>query len=575
MFVPEGGSRSKDKDRADKVMDLINQCERSREQRVQLYEKRRRWTIFGTDELGAKTKYNRLMSHQELVSSFLFSPEHVFWSMSPKGAASAGGPNYGAMLHGMARYWTKEFRESGLGDLFGLAMLWALIYDSMFIKLGWHNRHGLFGRLIEPHSIGVYNESEPGIENQECFVHRYALPKHQVIMRMVQGGLGKLIDKLSVSAIAKDDFLPPVVSNMIISAASLEGPLIGQARPDFFQSTTYVASPVPDMIRMKELTIWDDLADDWRTFIVADPDIVISDSLETVQVLTKAQRKLYQGTECNLFLPGLTPYVQVTPFPMYDWFWGEAHTERLIPLQDWSNKRLDQIDEMLQLQVDPAKVARGGMGLMDEKMEALGGPGSYVIDQSPQFQVDMLRPDMPEDLFAEYDKIGGLMLEASGLTQTLAGEGAEGVRSKGHAKQLAVTGSGRIKKTAAGLEGALAAVGERGIRLVQHNDETPLEARDKSTFIPAHIEDFWTVRVAGHSHSPLFADDTKQTMVELLKTGAIDQEDLLLVFDPPDVEWMIQKWHERSARLSQEQQNKALQEAMRSHHAKSGQGGGE
>ena len=53
---------------------------------------------------------------------------------------------------------------------------------------------------------------------------------------------------------------------------------------------------------------------------------------------------------------------------------------------------------------------------------------------------------MPPDIFADYNSIGALFVEASGLTETLQGKGTKDVRSKGHAKQMLTTGSGRIKK---------------------------------------------------------------------------------------------------------------------------------
>ena len=71
---------------------------------------------------------------------------------------------------------------------------------------------------------------------------------------------------------------------------------------------------------------------------------------------------------------------------MNKFFWGKAHIESLIPLQEWSNTRLEQISDILDpaWQAHPSRVGSGFMGLTDDKMEAMGGSDAWVMDQLPQ-----------------------------------------------------------------------------------------------------------------------------------------------------------------------------------------------
>ena len=73
----------------------------------------------------------------------------------------------------------------------------------------------------------------------------------------------------------------------------------------------------------------------------------------------------------------------------------------------------------------PPRVGSGFLGMTDEKMDAFGGADSWVYDQLPQASIKELAPTMPADIFADYNQIRELMLEASGLTATAEGKGTK------------------------------------------------------------------------------------------------------------------------------------------------------
>jgi hypothetical protein len=355
---------------------------------------------------------------------------------------------------------------------------------------------------------------------------------------------------------------PELLTRMIISATggeNLGGTVSGAVNPTYSAQPTYRAKVDRPLVEFHEVTIWDDECDDYRVFFLISPGIVISDSKKTIDILKRSggfepqrkQQEKFYNTQCNPFFPREHPYTLIRPYNMYEYFWGKAHIESLIPLQSWSNERLEQIHDILERQAYPPRVGSGFMGLSDEKMDAFGGADSWVLDQLPQASIKELYPEMPPDIFADYSAIGQLFVEASGLTDVIAGRGTAGVRSQGHAKQLASTGSGRIKKAALRLEGSLVRFGDLTLKLKMRNDDEPMtpdpkeDGKEGDPFYFANMDGEYALRVAGHSHSPLFADDSKELAAFLFKSQSIDQEGLLRLLNPPDRDNLIHRLREK------------------------------
>ena len=61
---------------------IIDCCMASSEDRRSLYERRRRYFLYGQNT-NAKVKFNRLKSHMKLVASFLFSPDGLVYNVAP------------------------------------------------------------------------------------------------------------------------------------------------------------------------------------------------------------------------------------------------------------------------------------------------------------------------------------------------------------------------------------------------------------------------------------------------------------------------------------------------------------
>jgi hypothetical protein len=577
MFIPKN-----EPERSIKVRSIVDTCIESRPTREKQYANRRRFFLFGSDTGGERVLYNRLFSHIDLVASFLYAADHAEYTIAARRNAEE---TIVQQMLAAEEDWNDEFRDSGLAYQFGQALLWSVVYDSMFMKVGWNDsREQLFASIVPPHEFGVYDESQPDLDSQHAFVHSYRIDYEDACMRLIKAGLKDKIDDLRANASEEQTTLPVPLSLMITNSQGAN--LTGQVNPDYNSGTTYDPVEGPPKVEIHEVWIWDDFAQDddgnmrgdYTCIHMIDPDIILSDSRETIATRTKAGLKrakkalneeALRWTDTNCFLTDEHPFIHIRPFDMYNYFWGEAHIERLIPLQRWLNTRLNQIHEILEMQVDPPRVFSGFLGLTDEKADALHGPGTWVTDMQPGAKVEKLVPEMPQDLFAEVTSMGAMFLEASGLTETVTGKGEQGVRGRGHAKQLATTGSARIRKTAVGLEPCLVRLGDVSMKLRARNDDRRIRTDAGMDFYLAQIADAWKMRVAGHSHSPLFADESRELAAALLKSGAIDREIFLRLMHPAGEANMV---HALRKREKAEQQFKAMHPELLTKGKKNGAG---
>ncbi len=560
MIIPEN-----DPLKSEYLKWVLDTCLNSKRERKDMYDRRRQFFLYGTSS-DQDVMYNRLEPHMDLVCSFLYSPDHAEFSLAaPANSTDAEVKQFMAAQDS----FNNDFRDAGLYDSFADALLWSTVWDTMIAKIGWSDvKEEETCTLIQPWKFGVFSEEITDLDAQAAFVHTYHIDYDNACQRLIRAGLSDKIKTLAVVNTPFESPFPELLTRMIISSTAgenLGGNVTGSVNPSYVQRPNYHAKVDRPLVAFHELTIWDDDCEDYRVFFAIDPGIFISDSKKTIEVLKKAdqfksqrkQQEQFYNTQCNPYLPKDHPYVQITPYSMDEYFWGKAHIESLIPLQEWSNERLVQIHDILDKQAYPPRVGSGFMGLADDKMDAFGGADTWVMDQLPSAAVKELYPEMPDDIFQDYNSIGALLIEASGLTEVLQGKGDQGVRSRSHAKQLQTTGSGRIKKTATRLEAPLVRMGDLALRLNMRNNEDPIKPDPKEDGKPGdpfyyhNLVGDYSLRVAGHSHSPLFADDTKELAGALFKAQAIDQEDLIRMLNPPNRDNLIHHLRDRQKKAAQ------------------------
>jgi len=148
--------------------------------------------------------------------------------------------------------------------------------------------------------------------------------------------------------------------------------------------------------------------------------------------------------------------------------------------------------------------------------------------------------------------------EASGISSVLQGKGESGVRSSGHASQLARLGSSRAKKRALIVEDSLEKVATLYLKLMQTYDKTHFKDDEGHQFIAEQFTKDYVVKVDAHSNSPIFTEDLRQLAFNLFKAKAIDTESLLDLLEPPMKQLLKDKLKKKEqAAAAQPQQQEA------------------
>jgi len=252
------------------------------------------------------------------------------------------------------------------------------------------------------------------------------------------------------------------------------------------------------------------------------------------------------------------PFVQICPNPQYDYYWGQSEVQRLIFLQQLRNNRMTEILDLLSKQVNPPTALTGFTGILDEKNFALNRAGGLLASDMPNAKAERLAPDMPSSLFEVIHEVDAMFSEASGISSVLQGKGESGVRSSGHASQLARLGSSRAKKRALIVEDSLEKVATLYLKLMQAYDKTHFKDEEGHQFIPEQFTKDYVVKVDAHSNSPIFTEDLRQLAFNLFKAKAIDTESLLDLLEPPMKQLLKDKLKKKEqAAAAQPQQQEA------------------
>jgi hypothetical protein len=205
----------------------------------------------------------------------------------------------------------------------------------------------------------------------------------------------------------------------------------------------------------------------------------------------------------------------------------------LVFLQDMRNKRMAEILDLLSKQVAPPTALIGFTGLLDEKNFALNRAAGLLTTDMPNAKVEQMAPSIPNDLFREIDQIDKMFEEASGIVNVLQGRGESGVRSAGHASQLARLGSSRAKKRALIIEDALEKMATLYLKCMRvYSDRIYTDLNDQK-FIAEQFTDDFVVKVDAHSNSPIFTEDLRALAFALADRGAITKERLIDILEPP------------------------------------------
>jgi len=513
---------SNNEDRENLYLDVMNKCLVSREERKGDYTTLRSYYLFGTSPEQPPAYFNKIHPHLDQLTSFLYSAETTRFSINLGASVPIIEQDKTPVL---TKALNDEWLNSNADQVFSMALQWALVYNTTYIKLVVNK--GIHPYMIEPASIGVLREDIPYTDRQEAIVQTYYITKSELAARLYSHPKRQqIMDRVTTGIKISDNDMPEAVNRIVMSQTNPT--IYGNVNMDLYGMNRYIPRIAEDTVEMKEMWLWNDDTQDYQVVTMASPDIVV-----------------YDRPGASMFLKGECPFVQICPNPQYDYLWGQSECQRLILLQELRNTRMTEILDLLSKQVSPPTVYSGVSGIVDEKFMALNRAGTFIASDMPGAKVDRLSPDMPSNLFEVIHEVDSMFAEASGISNVLSGKGESGVRSQGHASQLARLGSSRIKKRALIIEDSLEKVATLYLKLMQVYDDTHFVDTNGKKFIAEQFTKDFTVKVDAHSNSPIFTEDLKQLAFNLFKTGSIDKESLLDLVEPPMKQLLIEKLQKR------------------------------
>lgn len=520
-------------DREEFYLNLIYKCMVSREERKVDYSSLRSWYLFGNGPEESPALYNKIYPHIDQLTSFLYSAETTRFSINT-GAAVPDSEQ--TKVPSLTRALNDEWLNSNADQVFSTAVTWGLVYNSTFVKLVINN--GIHPYMVEPACIGVLREDTPYSDRQEAFVQTYYITKSELYARLYSHPRRDSIVKRVTSTQHERTEVANGIERIILSQSNPT--MYGNVNLDLAGQNKYKALVSEDTVEMTELWVWNDDTQDYQVVTKADPDVII-----------------YDRSGESVFIKGELPFVQITPNPLYDYYWGGSEVQRLVYLQQLRNKRMAEILDLLSKQVSPPTAMIGFTGILDEKNFALNRAGGVLATDMPNAKVEKLAPEIPPDLFREINEIDAMFEEASGVGNVLQGKGEQGVRSAGHASQLARLGSSRAKKRALVIEDSLEKLATLYLKCMQVYDPTHFKDMEGRPFIAEQFTKDFVVKVDAHSNSPIFMEDMRQLAFQLFDKQVIDKESLLDLLEPP----MKQLLKDRLKKMEEKQAEAKAQEA--------------
>ena len=513
------------------LKDLIDKCLVSRDERVGDYSSLRSWYLFGAGPNESPAIFNKIYPHVDQLTSFLYSAETTRFSIN----LGASVPEQEQIkVPRLTMSLNDDWLDSNADQVFSSALTWSLVYNTTYVKLVYNN--GVYPYMIEPASMGVLREDTAYTDRQEAIVQTYYITKSELMARLYSHPQREsILKRIQTGYHTKTEDVPEGLDRIVMSQTNPT--IYGTVNLDLYGMNRYKARVAEETVKMNELWVWDSDILDYRVVTMADPDVFI-----------------YDRPGETVFLKGELPFVQICPNPQYDYYWGQSEVQRLVFLQQLRNRRMTEILDLLAKQVDPPTALTGFTGILDEKNFALNRAGGLLATDMPNAKVDRMAPQMPPELFEVIHEVDAMFGEASGIGNILEGKGEAGVRSAGHASQLARLGSSRAKKRALIVEDSLEKLATLYLKLKQAYDPTHYTDEYGNKFIAEQFTKDYTVKVDAHSNSPIFTEDLRQMAFNLLKVGAIDNESLLDLLEPPMKQLLKDKLRKREATKAQQPQ---------------------
>lgn len=518
------------------AQELIDQCLNDREDR-RMWARQWRQLYYSGSLSGVPSKYNRCFSHVDKLSSFIFSPADVRYSLDFEGGYLG---QWREKVRVGERYLNRQFNRQGCGESFAEANQISLVEGTALVKLTWGPGGKLAPWSIRPSFFGVLRPDIQELDRQEAFVHSfYVTPDAFRRMIINHPDRAELLLQVavmgspqSIADLAGDSYFYEMVTNGIGQLSYQGAPTGGAGRVNLAIPPAPALAPdvASDLIRLDDLWVWDDDRSDWTTIRIADPGILIEG---------KYRRRNLSD------IKGRHPFVKVCSNPVPGSFWGRSELSVLSEPQTQINRLMDNIAMIYSLRARPPRAFSGFQGSTEEKATALLSPGGIITESAMGAKVDNLAPDLPPESLAYLDKLSDIFNEVAGFTNILSGEGEPGVRAGVHAGVLLRTSTPRLRDRALMVERQAATFGDLCLGMLKTKDPITLRTDDGSEFLMSQIPDDAACYVDSHSSSPAFVDENRQEAYSLAKAGVIDGETLLEILHPARMDMMVDRLRTR------------------------------
>ncbi len=475
------------------------------------------WYLLGTDE-SARVRYNKLQEHVRASTSYLYAPEAIRFGVTLP-------PHYGdqwieeeeVAREELHRLW----HDSDAGLTVQLGVEWAHVAPTVVFKVLVSGNEPYVDLIADPSDIGVLRPDLHEWDRQEAIVHWYVLDR-SAFRRMI-AAIPDEKYRTTLMAEAEEhagpgespgsaETLPDAIHNIILAQATPNMIGVARAPADTSLAHPVVAEPV---VKLAELWVRDDALDDWR---------VVTDFLATERIIWDPQNPLVSGEH---------PFHPLCLEPTPGYLWGVAPIERLLELQKWRERRMAQIEALMDIQLDPPLFFEGVSGLQDEKAKIFRKPGGLLSSPLPGAKVTPVVPPMPPDAFADVQEMDRQFASMGGLPLGMRGQTEPGVRSGEQALIQAILAAGPTLSKAMRVENCVEGIATAALRLQRRISKTTLRKGDGTEFLLAQMPGDFVARVSAHSASPIYAQQIAQKAQMAKQAGAISNEDYIRMLGLP------------------------------------------
>jgi hypothetical protein len=586
MIIPSGRRRQF-------VKDLIDQCNISQVDRKNRNAMMMNYWLCGGEDAGRAAMFNKTFAYLDDLQSLLYSPVSLRFHISdpdiPNILENAKGRASAAKLRGFER-------KSDTDTLISAGVMHSLVSGKSFIKSA-YKRKSFHTTLRQSDCMGVRHENHDRLdEDMEAFCDTMYISFEQ-FARMVWNRKDRsdLIHAAKTRVISD---LPPMqeAQRQIVTGGLYPFQPAGSATPNNSRGVVdWMATPKPTlepsvaakMLKLSELWVWDDEAEDWATFqMIGDDLLLLGENFQVNLFAFDLNTK-----ESNPDLKGHHPYTEFCINPIDGYFWGRSEILNVALLQEMLSSRIDGVNRIIKHIEDPSYKGVGITGDFQKAMTRFRSPGGTWADQNPNAKVDKDEFKVDPALVGWIHEAERMFDEMGGLPPTARGHGEAGVRSHAHAETLVRMFSPRFKDRALLAERNVEALGSLHLDMARVHvdkkmlawvplDEAAGQELDKDMalmkppspgqvavpFTFADLDDDVTLTIDAHSSSPAFAAEAKALTFDLFKIGAMSPEDVLDRSEVTDPEELIAGVNRRAvARAKAEQEAQVLKFAS---HAK-------